>query len=253
MPTDHTTTADALKGAWKAGGAHLGFVQLGVTQPSQPADTVNIITVTQNAVAVQYNTLVGNVPSANANTLFLWQTGGPQVPWNVTPYGKAPIPSVQPNAAAIVSGNISQSGYIVGYAVGATVGNIVATSYVPNPSNPPQTTNFVPGLSLYLPPTSAVISLLYSMPPGSTPQTNNHWVGIYTGAYATFGSLPDAAVAPIPSNVANTSISVLPPSPLTAGATYTAAYFAGGYNSTTPANSKLNSMCALITFQVPTS
>jgi hypothetical protein len=215
------------------------------------SDSVNIITITQNNVSVQYDTLVGNSPSTNANTLFLWQTSGPQIPWGTTPYGSNPIVETGSVGAFGVMGNITQSGYIVGYAAGSVVGNIVATSFVPNTTTPPTgPINFSPNLSLYSPPTSTTVSFLYSLPPGCQPQTNGHWIGIFTGKYAFFSTVPDAqGPTAIPTNNSNTSITLYPN--LTANAYYTAAYFAGGYNSTTPGLSKLNSMCALCTFQVP--
>jgi hypothetical protein len=249
MPTEHA----GLIGAWKLGETQLGYVQAGVPQPTLPADTVNIITVTQTAIAAYYNTLAGNQPGANSNTLFLWPISGAQIPWNIKPYGQTSLTANYNPAAANINANIYQSGYIVGYAVGSTVGNIVATSFIQNTSNPPTTTNFVPSLSLYQPPTSTVINLIYSIPQGSKPLTNNHWIGIYTGQNPTFGSFPDAAVTNIPADNANTSVGIIPNPPLTAGAYYTAAYFAGGYNSTTPTSSKVNSMCALVCFQVPSS
>lgn len=242
----------AANAALVLGDVKTGFIQAGVAQPGTVAVDVNIITVTQTAVGFHFNTLQGNSPSANANTAFLWQTDGPQIPWSTSPYGQVSLPVPTTSGAYAVQANITQSGYVVGYAVGSSVGNIVATSWVPNPSNPPQPTNFVPSLALFGAPTSEMVNLLYSLPPGSRPQANNHWVGIYTGAYPTFGNFPDAAYQAIPSNVANTSVSVFPQG-LTAGATYTAAYFAGGYNSTTPTSSKLGTMCALVTFVVPTS
>jgi hypothetical protein len=181
--------------------------------------------------------------------MFLWQTSNPQIPWAqaANPYGSALVAKTNANSTFGVAGNITGSGYIIGYAAGANAGNIVATSFVPDATQTPTNQiNFVPSLSLYQPPESGAVSFLYSLPPGSTPLKNNHWVGIYTGQFADITTFPDAASGAIPTNNANTSITLFPN--LTANAYYTAAYFAGGYNSTTPSQSKLNGMCALITF-----
>src|SRR5215470_16996249 len=76
--------------------------------PSPAADMVHIATVTAAGVVVQYATLPGNTPNANGNTLFLWQTTSPAIPWNVRPYGEGRIQSSPPQDSFFLPGNITQ-------------------------------------------------------------------------------------------------------------------------------------------------
>jgi len=179
-----------------------------------------------------YHTIAGNQPVTYGNFYTYWQQPEMQVPWEtgiindkIKPQENTPDGSV-----AIANVDIGIEGYLVAWAVGKDIGNIVATCYIPKSGAGQVVTPFSPSLEVQSMYASSVV-LNYALPPGANPNEYGHWVGVFEGSAASH-STPPKFMAPVNDPAAQSAVAVN--GMLRRGRNYTAAYFAGGWDPTKP-------------------
>src|SRR4051794_5486845 len=83
-------------------------------------------------IAYRFDTLGGNQPNAYANYVFLWQTAQQSVPTSTPPEDQQEVSQNQPNGTGVFSNlNVSLESYLLAYAVGPSVQNVVSTVLLP--------------------------------------------------------------------------------------------------------------------------
>ena len=189
--------------------------------------------VSGNQIGFDYETMAGNQPHSYENTVFLWQTPAQSVPINTPPKKSDPILSTQPDGSQFFKGlDIENYSYLLGYAVGKDVKNVVATVFVPTlnggspVSQPPSVTVDDIG--------STSVSVQYTMPGGMQPQSDGDWIGIWEGEEALLYSEPPMQHSAVDSDSNNGFTAMNLRTGLRRGSTYTIGYFKGGYESTKP-------------------
>jgi hypothetical protein len=196
--------------------------------------------ITGTQITIDYDTMPGNQPSAYGDTIFLWQTSAPQVPTGLQPQSTWPVPTNQPNGSNVFGNlQVTNEAYLLAFAVGPALKNICATVFVPAiGAGVAVSQTFQPTVQITnLGSTSVAYS--YSMPPGTQPQTDGDWVGLWQGqGEAALYTVPPTWFAPVPQNAfqgygALNNVSIL------RGVEYTLGYFKGGYKQTAPVQSTL--------------
>ncbi|MFL5540209.1 MAG: hypothetical protein ACJ8J0_14560 [Longimicrobiaceae bacterium] len=200
----------------------------------QPSD------VQGNQITYHFDTMPGNQPNSYGNTVFLWQTSQQAVPINTTPTSSQKVSANQPNGSNIFQNlTVSTESYLVAYAVGSTVQNIVASVFIPatggGTANPQSTQPVVQVTNIG----STSVSVSYGLPQGMQPQSDGDWIGIWQGGEALLYSVAPIQFSPLASN-SNTGYSGMNlTNPLQRGFTYTVGYFKGGYAATSPKQTTL--------------
>ncbi|KVU25201.1 hypothetical protein WK65_14230 [Burkholderia ubonensis] len=205
--------------------------------------------VTGTQITFHYDSMPGNQPNSYGNTVFLWQTSQVAVPINTTPLASQLISGNQPNGSNVFMGlSVSTESYLMAYAVGNNVKNIVA--YVSIPAIDDQEPPFPPTPSPSILVTSygaTSVSFSYSTPNGMTPQNDGDWVGLWQGqGQSVLYSLPPTWFVQLGSNANQGSWGInLSSGNIQRGTTYTLGYFKGGYAQTNP---KQTTLAASTTF-----
>jgi hypothetical protein len=195
--------------------------------------TIQSSDVTGSQITCHYDTMPGNQPNSYGNTLYLWQTSQQFVPINTTPTSSQKISSNQPNGSFIFQNlNVSIESYLVAYAVGNTVQNIVASVFIPSgiPSTPTGTQPWMQVSNIG----STSVSIQYNMPVGMQPQSDGDWIGIWQGGQALLYSVAPMQFSAVSSNSNSGNSGMNLNTPLQRGSTYTIGYFKGGYAATSP-------------------
>jgi hypothetical protein len=214
--------------------------------PDQKIMTTSFVIKPQDVIGTQitfhYDTLPGNQPSTSANTVFLWQTASQAIPIGKKPDKDQGIKSNQENGSGVFMGlSVSDRAYLVGFAVGAEVKNIVSTVFIPakgaNPANP-QSSN----TTLNITDVGATsVSFEYDTPAGSLPLDNGDWVGLWQGQ--TQAAL--YTVAPTWSTQLDSNSNQgywglnLASGNIQRGTIYTLGYFKGGFDKDKPKQTTL--------------
>ena len=185
-------------------------------------------------ILLTYNTMPGNSPSTNGNTVFLWQNQ-PFIPYNQSPLASQPVPTnTQQGSMDFGNLQIQSKDYIIGYAVGPNPTNVSSWVYVPAAGGPNQA--FQTSIWANAPDISPdVVVVHFDTPDGNQPQSSGQWVGLFQGT-PSYGQQPVAKV-----NMANNSSqgTIALAATLLRFTTYSLAYFMG-------ANQKM--MAASFTF-----
>jgi hypothetical protein len=219
-------------------------------QPLQTSFSINTEGLSGTDIPFDFNTMPGNQPNNYGNTVFLWQTSQSQIPRNTTPLSTWTVPIGTPDGSGDFGGlSVTNLSYLVGYAVGPAVSNIVATDFIPagpgKPSHPGASGGVVPPSVLVTVVGTTSVSFKYLMPPGSLPSQDGDWAGIWQGQdESALYSVPPTAFVPVAggSFAGTGSFNNVP---ILRGTLYTVGYFKGGYNTTTP---KLTTLAASTTF-----
>jgi hypothetical protein len=200
--------------------------------------------VTGTQITFHYDTLPGNQPNSYGNTVYLWQTSSQMIPINTTPLNSQAIASNQPNGSNVFMGlSVSEESYLVAFAVGGAVSNIVSTVFIPatgsNPANP-QSSNSTLNITNV---GSTSVSFAYNTPPGSQPLANGDWVGLWQGqSEAGLYTLPPTWSAQLASNSNQGNWGLnLASGNIQRGTIYTLGYFKGGYAAQNPKQTTLTS------------
>ncbi|WDD90627.1 hypothetical protein Bsp3421_000491 (plasmid) [Burkholderia sp. FERM BP-3421] len=200
--------------------------------------------ITGTQITFHYDSMPGNQPNTYGNTVFLWQTSQAAIPVNTAPYNSQLISGNQPNGSNVFMGiSVSAESYLVAFATGNTVKNIVAAIFIP-PSNGGPAKPVEPVQAPLLETTghgSTSVSFRYATPIGMTPQNDGDWVGLWQGqGESVLYTLPPTWFAPIGSNANQGSWGLnLSSGNIQRGTMYTLGYFKGGYAQSNPKQATL--------------
>lgn len=195
--------------------------------------------VTGDLISVGYDTLSGNQPNTYGNMAAIWQNSN-QIPWPVEPLNRQNVPTNTPAGDMNFTGlEITKNSYIIGYAVGPDVENIVASAYVPAGSDQAVAANYeYDSVSLSLKFVGATsVAVGYHTLAGYQPASNSNWLGMWESNSASYTTKPKWTTKPIgdaPNGTASFNNIVI-----VRGGIYTVAYFLG---------SKQTMMAATLTF-----
>lgn len=177
---------------------------------------------TGSQLALDFETLPGNLPRSNKNRVGLWQ--GSTVPWNQMPppFG-APVSVDQEAGSIVLSGlTITNLAYTVGYAVGPNPGDFCASStFHPDGTRscraPQLAINFIGSTSL---------GLHYTVLPGCVPATYKSWVGLWKGEIQPYAAPKPMATTQVTSSASEDDVAFNDVQ-LGIRTQYTAVYFMG--------------------------
>ncbi|MDB4897227.1 MAG: hypothetical protein JWN15_3489 [Firmicutes bacterium] len=181
---------------------------------------VKVEQITPEYLICKYATVPQNQPSSNSNFVQAWQDS--QVEWsNPTGGWKANVAGTSTQGDLAVSIAYQKKDYIVGYGVGSSVQNIVATAFLPGGDMTQQQL-----FSTYISVAPGQDSLLvdYVTPESCTPQTFGHWVGLFNADDNPYADTP-VAKGTLMSDKRAGSVPII--ATLLAGRSYTVAYFGG--------------------------
>ena len=155
---------------------------------------------------VIYDTLPNNQPVTFGN-FFTWWQNADQVPWGTgIVNGKGVLQTNTPNVLqAIANIYVGRNSYIVAWAVGGDLGNIVA-NHLPPRSAAARDPASEPALSVESMGSNSVV-FNYTLPTGSTPSTFKHWVGVWEGTVASYTVAPKNT-APVTDNASDSAVAV---------------------------------------------
>ena len=200
--------------------------------------------ITGTQITFHYDSMPGNQPNTYGNTVFLWQTSQPVIPVNTAPYNSQLIGSNQPNGSSVFLGlSVSAESYLVAFATGPAVKNIVTAIFIPA-SNGGPAKPVVPVQAPLLEITShgsTSVSFSYATPIGMTPQNDGDWVGLcQVQGKSVLYTLPPTWFTPIGSNASQGSWGInLSSWNIQRGTMYTLGYFKGGYAQSNPKQTTL--------------
>lgn len=205
--------------------------------------TIEPSDITGTQITYEYDSMAGNQPNSYGNTVFLWQTSQQAIPINTKPYASQVVSSNQPNGSSIFENlNVSVESYLVAYAVGSTVQNIVASVYIPSSgSGPYDPQSSEPSISVTNIGSTSV-SFAYAMPLGMQPQSDGDWVGLWQGqGESALYSIPPAQFIQMGSNAnsGNSGMNLTGKLVIQRGTQYTLGYFKGGYAASSPKQTTL--------------
>jgi len=221
---------------------------------SSAQSTLVLTLLSDTLLQVDYNTLSGNMPQTYGNYLAIWQDNQGVIPYNQAAQNTSTVGgNTQAGSTTFPVSSLSTNGYVVCYAVGKqlttpmqTYGNACSTAFLPAGSS---TVTYTPGTVSYNSNGTNNLNLNYALPVGDSPSTNGAWVGLWNGTLPSYTTAPTAGAAAITST-SSSGIAFINGITLGRGATYTAALFTSGWNSSTPSSSVLTSMAATMTFQI---
>ena len=188
-------------------------------------------------IGYTFNTMPGNQPSTNSNTVFIWQTSSQQIP-SSDPLHKSAVQVDTPDGSDVFTGlDVTNLSYLLAYAVGPDRTNAVALVFVPSLNSKDQITIFQPSLSVR--PGTTSVTFQYAMPGGTHPKADGDWAGLWEGQpeSALYGTKPTWFV-PIGDD-APVSAGAFRNVAIRRGYQYTVGYFKGGYDKTSPKQTTL--------------
>jgi hypothetical protein len=190
-------------------------------------------------IQYRYDTMPGNQPSSYADTVFIWQTSQQEIPVGMPWLNKHQIPNNTPNGDDTFDAlKVTTESYLLGFGVGPEVRNICATIFVPAEAVGGDPTLWTPAAVVTAKGTNSV-TYQFSMPPGSQPQADGDWVGLWEGQppSALYGVPPNwFAQVPVNSSKGNGSINGVT---ILRGTQYTLGYFKGGFQTSRPKQTTL--------------
>lgn len=206
------------------------------------AFTIDPSGVTGTQITATFDTMPGNQPNSNANTLFLWQTSTYAVPTSTTPLNTQPIASNTPNGSYTFTGlSVSTEAYLVGFGVGATPQTIVSLILIPAMGTGPAVPQSLNSSVTVTQITPNSIPFSYVMPSGQQPLANGDWVGLWEGQGETvlYTTAPNWS-GPINSNSSSGNSALnLASGVIKRGTQYTLGYFKTGWATTNPKQTTL--------------
>lgn len=189
-------------------------------------------------IQYEFDTMPGNQPSTNNNTVFIWQTSDPDDIPPDSPLNKNGVAVDQPNGTDVFDHlTVTSEAYLLGYAVGPDVKNVVALAFVPAENSHAQPSSLQPTISAL--PGSTSVSFNYAMPGGTAPQTDGDWAGLWQGeSEAVLYDKAPTWFVPIGQDDPQGS-GAFEDVTIRRGSQYTIGYFKGGYDKTSPKQSTL--------------
>ncbi|MCP3140382.1 hypothetical protein [Pyxidicoccus xibeiensis] len=198
--------------------------------------------VTGTQITFHYDSMPGNQPNAYGNSAFIWQTSQQAIPINTKPYNSLTIPQNQPNGSSVFMGlDVSSESYLVAYATGPDVSNIVASVFIPATGGGPADPNSSQPSLQVTNVGSTSVSFSYAMPLGMQPLSNGDWVGLWQGqGESALYSVQPTWFTQLGTNANSGNWGLnLSKGVIQRGTLYTLGYFKGGYASPNPKLSTL--------------
>jgi len=141
--------------------------------------TFSLTNVTGTTIDYAWETMPGNLPETYGNTVFLWQTAAQQVPSTAPAKSQAVGSDDEDGSDQFGELQLTEESYLVAYAVGGKVANIVMLAMVPAAGETASQIVVPDVMITFVGSTS--ISFSYEMPPGTQPGVDGDWVGIWEG------------------------------------------------------------------------
>lgn len=173
-------------------------------------------------IDIKYSSLPANQPKENKNFVAVWNAS--MIPWNSTPIRQEEVPqNSETGTMSIDQLSITQTSYVVGYAVGSDIGNICCSAVIS-------------AGGLTLPPSFITISLEnigttslavhYQTLAGYRPTLYGNWVGVWKGYVLPYNAPSPLRSTPISTDSTEGSVA-LNNVPLAVDSVYTVIYFTG--------------------------
>jgi hypothetical protein len=219
-------------------------------EPSSQATSITQFTVEAEdikprIIPFRYDTLPGNQPKTNKNTVYLWQTKGEDVLVKITPFRSQSISRNEPNASTNFTGlSLSKEPYLMAYAVDDNVKAIVATLLIEGVGDGRFSVSF-PTDNLSFSVTQigpASLSYRLCVPRGMNPKDDNDWIGLWEGSTVSelYYKRPRCfSPVPIHTNKGNGVFALLEGQNIENGIEYTLGYFKSGYDEQNPLQTTL--------------
>lgn len=198
--------------------------------------SINVTSVSGNAVGVQYAGLPGNNPGGAANFIVIFQSTTPDFPFGTTnkPIATFNVTGNVSGAVVIPADILINTAYVVGYAVGPVAtapvqpyANVCATAFIPASGS--AYTSFSPSIGL-IDVQSNSISCNYSLPSNIQPQQNGAWAGLWVGNNPSYGTTPQF-YAQVNSNEATGGPLIFNNVKINRGTLFSIALFATGWQA----------------------
>jgi hypothetical protein len=216
---------------------------------------VTVTSVTGTQISFTFHTPNGNLPSSFGNNIYIWQSGD-QIPWQTTVRGQAISVNTPDGSGSFDRLSVTDSSYIIGYAVGPTdptikwsnYANVASSAFIPaigsSPNPPPPPPPKSSSLTiLNLGPTSAVAS--FNFLDGFDPQSSGAWAGIWAGQSVSYYTPPLWSSQCLGNNNSGTvSFNNIQ---RTRGTYYTIGLYPTGYNAD-PTKLKVTALAYALTF-----
>lgn len=199
--------------------------------------SISIDDVTKDQIDYSWNTMPGNQPQTNSNTLFLWQTASLQVPTGDKPLQTHTVGSNNEQGSDTFGDlSVGVTAYLIGYAVGTDVANVCMLVLIPAVSDAAdKATTAIPKISFKTVGATS-ISYSYAMPEGTQPASDGDWVGLWQGVgEAVLYATPPFAQQQVNSS-SNTGDGSFTNITVERGTEYTLGYFKGGWSAKTAPN-----------------
>ncbi len=226
-----TVSGDALSGIELSSAAP---ASVGAVGSQSYTTSIGVLNVSPNLIAFGYDTPPGNQPATYGNTVFLWQTASPALP-PTTPLASARIAGNLPTGSGAIHAQVTQQGYLLGYATGPDTCNVCATAFIAPGGQVNQESPDITPASV----TPTLVVFAYTLPAGVRPAACGHWVGLWQGASPNMlYQVPPLAFVPVQQD-ASSGDGVLQNVAIRRGAQYTLGYFAGGYAHARPSQTTL--------------
>ncbi|WP_338862420.1 hypothetical protein [Mycetohabitans rhizoxinica] len=210
------------------------------------------------SIPIYYNTLEGNQPLTNKNTVYLWQTDG----WDtsVNHLKTFPINSDQASGPQSFDVELANVNYLIGYAVGEGKGAVVTTQRLETQGGGKW--NVIPApdteaLSFEMTNVNTTtVSYSFRIPNGTSAEANGDWIGVWKGSTGSY--LYDKDKQPISlksisidDSYGNDRLTLSGGQQFTSGASYMLGYFKSGYDSKNPNGSVRTTLAAIVKFKGP--
>lgn len=129
-------------------------------------------------VIMRYETIVGNCPQKNGNQIHIWMGDG--VKWGTEPKKSFPIPSDDQDGQIIIDGvTVGKNSFTIGYSVGASPEQTVASVTVPQGVTDPEECEYssveITGTAV----NDSTVSFKFEALEGYTPNAHAAWVAIW--------------------------------------------------------------------------
>ena len=193
-----------------------------VGSPNLQTCSLIIESLSADTISVKYATLDGNQPETYNNHVMIWESS--VIPWSVPPITSELVPSNGQNGSFVMGGFVLNANeYIVGYAVGEDVSEIVTTALIaPGAQLVPATTVYISLSSI----SETALTVNYFTLYGYLPQYYGNWIGLWEGYASPYFAVKPLATAKVLSN-SNQGQVTMNNLKLQPGQVYTLVYFMG--------------------------
>jgi hypothetical protein len=194
--------------------------------------------IARSGITYCYETMPGNRPATYGDTVFLWATSEQRIPVEQPPLATQRAPNNEPGGCGTFDGlNPMNDSYLLGFGVGPEVRNVCATILVPAQTVGGAPTICLPGVQVTMWGSSGV-GFQFHMPPGSQPEANGDWAGLWEGqGPSVLYDVPPNWVTRIVGNAHSGTAFV--EGTIVRGKEYTLGYFKGGYQTPHPSQTTL--------------